>query len=129
MSLKHTLLFGVKGIAAYADHAQILGQEDDKVYAFIHEALAATLSNDLSLNDWIGLVLKCGEINLRTMELLDAGNTKAFGHPVPTKVPLGVKKGKAILISGHDLKERPLNFALVFFAGLSPRKIWEVSTD
>ena len=105
MSLKHTLLFGVKGIAAYADHAQILGQEDDKVYAFIHEALAATLSNDLSLNDWIGLVLKCGEINLRTMELLDAGNTKAFGHPVPTKVPLGVKKGKAILISGHDLKD------------------------
>jgi hydroxylamine reductase len=105
MSLKHTLLFGVKGIAAYADHAQILGQEDDKVYAFIHEALAATLSNDLSLNDWIGLILKCGEINLRTMELLDAGNTKTFGHPVPTKVPLGVKKGKAILISGHDLKD------------------------
>ena len=105
LSLKHTLLFGIKGVAAYADHAQILGQKDDKVYAFIHEALAATLSNDLSLNDWIGLVLKCGEINLRTMELLDAGNTKAFGHPVPTKVPLGVKKGKAILISGHDLKD------------------------
>jgi hydroxylamine reductase len=105
LSLKHTLLFGVKGVAAYADHAQILGQEDDKVYAFIHEALAATLSNDLSLNDWIGLVLKCGEINLRAMELLDAGNTKAFGHPVPTKVPLGAKKGKAILVSGHDLQD------------------------
>jgi len=105
VSLKHTLLFGIKGVAAYADHAQILGQEDDQVYAFIHEALAATLSNDLSLNDWIGLVLKCGEINLRTMELLDAGNTKTFGHPVPTKVPLGAKKGKAILISGHDLQD------------------------
>lgn len=105
LSLQHILLFGIKGVAAYADHAQILGQEDDKVYAFIHEALGATLRKDLSLNDWVGLVLKCGEINLRTMELLDAGNTKAFGHPIPTKVPLKVKKGKAILISGHDLKD------------------------
>lgn len=105
LSLKHTMLFGVKGVAAYADHAQILGQEDDIVYAFIHEALAATLRSDLDLNAWVALVLKCGEINLRTMELLDAGNTTAFGHPVPTKVPLGAKKGKAILISGHDLKD------------------------
>ena len=105
LSLKHILLFGIKGVAAYADHAQILGQEDDKVYAFIHEALASTLRADLDLNAWVGLVLKCGEINLRTMELLDAGNTSAFGHPAPTKVPLGVKKGKAILISGHDLKD------------------------
>jgi hydroxylamine reductase len=105
LSLKHILLFGIKGVAAYADHAQILGQEDDKVYAFIHEALASTLRTDLDLNAWVGLVLKCGEINLRTMELLDAGNTTAFGHPVPTKVPLGAKKGKAILISGHDLKD------------------------
>jgi hydroxylamine reductase len=105
LSLQHILLYGVKGVAAYADHAQILGQEDDKVYSFIQEALAATLRTDLSLNDWVGLVLKCGEINLRTMELLDAGNTTAFGHPVPTKVPLGSKKGKAILISGHDLKD------------------------
>ena len=57
------------------------------------------------LNDWLGLVLKCGEINLRTMELLDAGNTGTYGHPVPTKVSLGAKKGKAILVSGHDLKD------------------------
>ena len=105
LSLQHTLLFGIKGVAAYADHAQILGQEDDKVFAFIHEGLAATLRKDLSLQDWIGLVLKCGEINLRTMELLDAGNTGTYGHPVPTQVPLGTKKGKAILISGHDLKD------------------------
>ncbi len=104
-SLKHILLFGVKGVAAYADHAQILGQEDDKVYAFVQEALAAIARENLDLNGWVGLVLKCGEINLRTMELLDAGNTTAFGHPVPTKVPLGAKKGKAILISGHDLKD------------------------
>ncbi len=104
-SLQDTLLFGIKGVAAYADHAQILGQEDDSVYSFIHEALASMTRKDLSLNDWLGLVLKCGEINLRTMELLDAANTGAYGHPVPTKVPLGAKKGKAILVSGHDLKD------------------------
>ncbi|MFH0823321.1 MAG: hydroxylamine reductase [Pseudomonadota bacterium] len=104
-ALKHTLIFGLRGVAAYVDHAQILGQEDDKVYAFMHEGLAATLRSDLSLNDWVGLVLKCGEINLRAMELLDAANTGTYGHPVPTKVPLGSKKGKAILVSGHDLKD------------------------
>ncbi len=105
LALQHTLLFGIKGICAYADHAQILGKEDDKVYAFIHEGLAATLNRDLTLDDWLGLVLKCGEINLRTMELLDAANTGTYGHPVPTRVPLGAKKGKAILVSGHDLKD------------------------
>jgi len=105
LSLQQTLLFGLKGVAAYADHAQILGQEDEKVYSFIHEGLAALLRKDLSLDDWVKLVLKCGEINLRTMELLDAANTGAYGHPVPTQVPLGVKKGKAILVSGHDLKD------------------------
>ncbi len=104
-SLQDIVLFGIKGVAAYADHAEILGQEDDAVYSFIHEALAAMTRKDLSLNDWLGLVLKCGEINLRTMELLDAANTGAYGHPVPTKIPLGAKKGKAILASGHDLKD------------------------
>ncbi len=103
LALKHTLLFGIKGVCAYADHARILGQEDEKVYAFIHEGLAATAAQDLDLNDALGLVMKCGEINLRTMELLDAANTGSYGHPVPTKVPLGHKKGKAILVSGHDL--------------------------
>ncbi|MGW8223920.1 MAG: hydroxylamine reductase [Syntrophobacteria bacterium] len=105
LSLKHILLFGIKGVCAYADHAQILGQEDDAVYAFIHEGLAAIPREDLGLEGWIGLVLKCGEVNLRTMDLLDAGNTGTYGHPVPTKVPLGAKKGKAILVSGHDLKD------------------------
>jgi len=104
-SLQQTLIYGIKGVAAYADHAQILGKEDDKVYAFVHEGLAATLNKALTLEDWVGLVLKCGEINLRTMELLDEANTEAYGHPVPTKVPLGAKKGKAILVSGHDLKD------------------------
>lgn len=104
-SLKHTTLFGIKGLAAYAHHARILGKEDDGVYAYIHETLAAMLRRDLSLQDWVGLTLKCGEVNLRAMELLDAANTGTYGHPVPTKVPLGAKKGKAILVSGHDLKD------------------------
>ena len=103
LSLKHTLLFGLKGVCAYADHAQILGQEDYQVYAFVHEGLAATAAEGLSVADMIPLVLKCGEINLRAMELLDAGNTGRYGQPVPTKVPLGHKKGKALLVSGHDL--------------------------
>jgi hydroxylamine reductase len=103
LSLKHTLLFGVKGVAAYADHAAILGQEDDKVYAFVHEGLAATAAEGLTVAEMVPMVLKCGEINLRAMELLDAGNTGHYGDPVPTKVPLGHKQGKAILVSGHDL--------------------------
>ncbi len=105
LSLQHILLFGIKGVSAYADHAAILGQRDDAVYAFIEEALVAPLRKDLGLNDWVGLALKCGEVNLRAMELLDAGNTGTYGHPVPTKVPLGARKGKAILVSGHDLRD------------------------
>lgn len=104
-SLKHIALLGIKGVAAYADHAQILGQKDDNVYKFMQEVLASLDRRDLGLNDWVGLVLKTGETNIRAMELLDAGNTGTYGHPVPTKVPLGAKKGKAILISGHDLHD------------------------
>ncbi len=105
LSLKNTLLYGLKGLAAYADHAKILGREDDMVYAFIQEGLASLPRQDLSLDEWVGLVLKCGEVNLRAMELLDDGNTSTYGHPVPTQVPLGAKKGRAILVSGHDLKD------------------------
>lgn len=105
LSLRELLIYGIKGVAAYADHARILGQEDDIIYAFIHEAMADTLNKDLGADDFVGLVLKCGEINLRAMEILDAGNTGTYGHPVPTSVPLGVKKGNAILVSGHDLKD------------------------
>jgi hydroxylamine reductase len=105
LSLQHTVLFGLRGVSAYADHAQILGQEDESVYAYIHEALAALMNKNLGLNDWVGLTLKCGEVNLKAMELLDAGITGTYGHPVPTKVPLGHRKGKAILVSGHDLKD------------------------
>lgn len=104
-SLIHTLLFGLKGLAAYAYHAQILGKEADAVYVYTHEALKAILENKGDLNFWLDLVLKCGEINLKAMELLDAANTETYGHPVPTRVPLGAKAGKAILVSGHDLKD------------------------
>jgi hydroxylamine reductase len=105
LSLKELLIYGVKGVAAYADHAAILGQTDDNIYDFIYEALSATLREDIGIDELVALVLKCGEVNLRAMEILDAGNTDAYGHPVPTTVPLGVKKGKAILVSGHDLKD------------------------
>ena len=104
-SLKSILMFGLRGVAAYADHAKILGQEDDAVYAFIHEAMATLLRDDLSADACVAAAMKCGEMNLRAMELLDAGNTGAYGHPVPTEVPLGTKAGKAILVSGHDLKD------------------------
>ncbi|GAB4278206.1 MAG: hydroxylamine reductase [Deferrisomatales bacterium] len=104
-SLQETTLYGIRGVAAYADHAAILGQEDDAVYGFIHDTLAKLTDKSLGLQDWVGLALKTGEINLRAMELLDAGNTGRYGHPQPTEVPLGHKAGKAILISGHDLKD------------------------
>ena len=105
LSLKQLLIYGLKGLAAYADHARILGQTDDSVYTFIYEALAATLNKDAGVDELVGLALKCGEVNLKAMELLDAGNTGTYGHPVPTPVPLGAKQGKAILVSGHDLKD------------------------
>jgi hydroxylamine reductase len=105
LSLRELVVYGVKGLAAYADHARILGQTDDNVFAFVHEAMAATLDTSLGADEWVGLAMKAGEINLRAMELLDAANTGTYGSPVPTKVPLGAKKGKAILVSGHDLKD------------------------
>ena len=105
LSLKHTVLFGIKGVCAYADHAQILGQADDSVYAFVHEGLAAIQSDDLNLGQWVDITLRCGEAALKAMELLDKGNAGTYGQPVPTSVPLGHKKGKAILISGHDLQD------------------------
>jgi hydroxylamine reductase len=103
LSLQHTLLFGLKGVSAYVDHAMKLGQEDDKVYQFIQDGLVGTIDKRLGVKETLALVLQCGETNLRAMELLDAGNTSRYGHPVPTKVPLGAKKGKAIVVSGHDL--------------------------
>ncbi len=111
-SAMQLLLYGLKGVAAYADHAAILGQRDPELNAFVYEALAAgmpdkdgTPDKARSLEDWLDLVLRCGKANLKAMELLDAGNTKAFGDPVPTQVSLGHRQGKAILVSGHDLED------------------------
>ena len=102
-SLHWLLTYGLKGVAAYAYHAYLLGRKDPAVFAFVHRGLSATLDKSLGVNEFVELVMKCGEINLRAMELLDSGNTETFGHPVPTKVSLGARKGKAILVSGHDL--------------------------
>jgi hydroxylamine reductase len=104
-SVQQILTYGIRGTAAYADHAAIHGQEDDRVYAFIHDALAALPRTDLTLNDWVGMALRCGEINFIALELLDRANTSAYGHPVPTRVPLGHRKNKCILVSGHDLQD------------------------
>ena len=103
--LQELLTYGIKGAAAYADHARILGQEDDAVYAFFHEALDYLTSDGQDADSLVGLNLRCGEANLRTMELLDAANTGAYGDPVPTKVRVTPVAGKAIVVSGHDLKD------------------------
>jgi hydroxylamine reductase len=107
-SLKQITVYGIRGLAAYADHAAILGQEDDSVYEYIHETLAEFTKGGQSLEQLVGITLKCGEVNLKAMELLDAGNTGTYGHPTPTEVPLGARAGKAIVVTGHDLKDLDL---------------------
>ena len=104
--LQELIVYGLKGTAAYADHAAILGQEDDSVYAFFHEALSFLTTEDAkSVDSLLPMVLKCGEVNLRVMELLDTANTGVYGHPEPTQVRITPVAGKAILVSGHDLKD------------------------
>jgi hydroxylamine reductase len=105
LGLHWLLTYGIKGVSAYAYHAYRFGKKDDRVFEFIEQGLVSTLDKSLGVNEFVGLVLKCGEINIRAMELLDAANTETYGHPLPTNVPLGAKKGKAILVSGHDLKD------------------------
>ena len=106
LSARQLLLYGLKGVAAYADHAAILGQTDPELSAFIYEGLAAGFDGkERTLDDWLGLVLECGKANLKAMELLEKGNTSAYGNPEPTSVSLGHRKGRAILVSGHDLKD------------------------
>ncbi len=104
-SLKLTALYGIKGAASYTFHAYELGQEDESVYQFIQQVLATIDCQDLSLEDWVNLTLEIGKFNLRAMELIDAGHTLTYGHPLPTAVPLNHKPGKAILVSGHDIKQ------------------------
>ena len=102
-SLRHILLYGLKGMAAYADHAFILGKEDDAVYAFVHEALSALTDDSLDVSDLVELNLRCGATNIRTMEILDEANTSTYGHPVPTTVSTALREGPAIIVTGHDL--------------------------
>jgi hydroxylamine reductase len=98
------LIYGLKGMAAYSEHAQILGKTDDEVTDFYYRALAATCDPSLGLMDFVNLALECGKHNLTVMGLLNAGHVEHYGHPVPTKVQLGTRAGKGILVSGHDLK-------------------------
>ncbi len=103
-SLKQTICFGVKGICAYADHAALLGFEDKDIYNFIFEAMAA-MTEDLSADELLNLVLKTGEYGVKVMALLDEANTSTYGHPEISEVYLGVRNNPGILISGHDLKD------------------------
>jgi len=103
-SMRSTILFGIKGYAAYADHAIILERESEEIYAFTHKALAQLLDDSLGLMDLVGVAMETGRINIVTMELLNKAHTDRYGHPVPTPVQLGTKAGKAILVSGHDLR-------------------------
>ena len=103
--LQELLMYGLKGAAAYADHAQILGFDDDDVYAFFHEALAYLADEPTDSEDLLRWCLRCGEVNLTVMGLLDAAHTATYGDPGPTPVRIEPVKGKAILISGHDLKD------------------------
>jgi hydroxylamine reductase len=103
-ALEELILYGVKGMAAYADHALILGRSDDEVNAFFHESLDF-LTRDNTVEELTAMALKVGEVNLRVMELLDEANTGTYGHPEPTPVRTTPIKGKAILVSGHDLKD------------------------
>jgi hydroxylamine reductase len=104
-SLQEITLYGIRGAAAYADHAAVLGQEDDAVYGSLQKKMAGITDKSLSMQDWIGIALDTGKTNFRAMELLDAGNTGHFGHPVPSEVSLGHKAGKAILVTGHDIND------------------------
>jgi hydroxylamine reductase len=105
-SLQHTVLFGLKGVSAYAYHAAVLGYRDEFVDKYPVEALVdLSHYNEGDLQYWVSKAMRCGEANYKTMELLDRANTETYGTPVPTEVPLGVKAGKAILVSGHDLYE------------------------
>ncbi len=103
--LQELVMYGLKGAAAYADHAQILGTEDAALYASFHEVLDALAKEKPAAEELLGWALKTGEINLKAMELLDAANTGTYGHPTPTKVRVTPVKGRAIVVSGHDLKD------------------------
>jgi len=104
-SLRWLLTYGLKGLAAYTDHAYILEHHDDALLAFLQKGLLATMDQDASVDDLVEMVLRCGQMGVQAMALLDQANTSAYGSPEPTQVNIGVKPGPAILISGHDLRD------------------------
>ncbi|MCP4021701.1 MAG: hydroxylamine reductase, partial [Desulfobacteraceae bacterium] len=103
-SLRELLILGLKGISAYADHAAVLGVEKDEIYDFLYDALAST-TQELSVDEMVGKVLKAGEVAVTTMAALDEANTSTYGHPELSQVNIGVGTNPGILISGHDLKD------------------------
>ncbi|MBL4935681.1 hydroxylamine reductase [Clostridium sp. YIM B02515] len=110
-SLRELLTYGLKGMAAYAEHAFNLGFEDQGVHEFMQRALAATTDDSLGVNEYVGIVLECGKFGVDAMALLDKANTTAYGNPEITKVNIGVRNNPAILVSGHDLKDLELLLA------------------
>jgi hydroxylamine reductase len=104
-SLRELLTYGVKGIAAYAEHAYTLGYKDDAIFAFMQKALVATTNDNLTADELVALVMECGKYGVDVMALLDKANTSTYGNPEITKVNIGVRNNPAILISGHDLKD------------------------
>ena len=106
-SLKSLILFGLKGVAAYAYHALVLGYSDEEVNNFFYEGLFA-VGEDWNMEQLLPVVMKVGEVNLKCMELLDKANTETYGHPIPTEVSLAVERGPFIVISGHDLRDLQL---------------------
>jgi len=104
-SLRELLIYGLKGMAAYAKHANNLGYDDDGLHAFTQKGLASTLNDTLSVDELVALILECGKYGVDAMALLDKANTSSYGNPEITKVNIGVKTNPGILISGHDLKD------------------------
>ena len=102
VSLRSLLLLGLRGMAAYTWHAYVLGKEDKEVTAWLYKGLVA-VGQDHSVDEWLGLLMEFGGMNLKCMAALDNANTSSYGHPVPTKVPLTIEKGPFIVITGHDL--------------------------
>ena len=104
LSAIEIVVYGLKGMAAYASHAFILGKTDEEVFAFFHSALAATADQTKGLMDFVTIAMDCGKMNIKVMGMLNEGHVEHYSHPVPTKVQLGTRKNKGILVSGHDLR-------------------------
>ncbi len=104
-SLRELIIYGLKGLAAYDEHAYNLGFEDDEIYHFVYKALSATMDDSLSVDDLVALTLQTGEFGVKTMAMLDSAHTSTYGNPEITKVNIGTRNNPAILISGHDLKD------------------------